>query len=146
MYQSTPHSNFRLPEHRPCAIIDYMKTPAGKDCPYYYADFHRGRHVQECRLADPTGATWQPSDCSRCTVPDILRANASPYLQLHLKIQAGILGIGRRLNVTATCDRHEIPIADPFVGCPKCNAEHPGLEAFLNALEQQPPPDAGGIR
>ena len=124
-------------------MISNMKTPAGKFCPHYYADFHRGRHIQECRLADPSGAPWQPNDCSRCPVPDILHANASPYLHLHLKIQGGVLGIGRRLNVTASCDRHQIPIDDPYVGCPKCNAENPGLDAFLSALEQRPPPDPG---
>ena len=26
-------------------------------------------------------------------------------------------------------------IPDPFVGCPRCNAERPGLDAFLKALE-----------
>ncbi len=119
-----------------------MKTPAGKECPNYYADFHRGRHIQECRLADPHGAAWQPADCSRCPVPDILRANASPYLHLKMAIKPGVLfGIGRQVTITATCDKHHIPIADPFVGCEMCNAEHPAIDAFLDALERQPPPD-----
>lgn len=114
-----------------------MKTPAGKECPMYYADFHRGRNVQECRLAErnPASAAWQPSDCSRCPVPDILHANASPNMRLILTIHNGIFGIGRRLNVEAFCDKHNIKIDDPFVGCPQCNAERPGFDKFLNSLE-----------
>jgi len=114
-----------------------MKTPAGKECPLYYADFHRGRNVQECRLAErnPESASWHPNDCMRCPVPDILRANASENMRLKLTIKPGILGIGRHNRVEAFCEIHEIPIEDPMVGCPKCNATRPGIEAFLDALE-----------
>src|SRR5688572_8219728 len=27
-----------------------MRTPAGKECDFYYEDFHRGRELQECRI------------------------------------------------------------------------------------------------
>ena len=65
-----------------------MLTPAGKECPFYYADFHRGRAVEECRqvAANPASAPWRPRDCARCPIPDILRANASPNLRLKLTI------------------------------------------------------------
>lgn len=114
-----------------------MKTPAGKDCPYYYADFHRGRHTQECRLADrnPESAPWRPSDCTKCPVPDTLLANASENLRLRLTIKPGILGIGRHNVVEASCEKHHVNIEDPFVGCPQCNAERPSINAFLDALE-----------
>src|SRR5215813_14880207 len=116
-----------------------MRTPAGKECPQYYEDFHRGRNIQECRLAErnPASARWQPNDCSRCPVPEILRANASPYMRLKLTIKPGFLGIGRHNEVEAFCERHNIPIQDPFVGCPKCNAERPGFEDFLETLENR---------
>lgn len=110
----------------------------------YYADFNRGRHVQRCDLVDhnPASARWQPGDCAKCPVPEILLANASPSLRLTLTIHSGIvLGIGRRLEVTAWCTKHNIPIADPFVGCEQCNAERPGLNAFLEALERGPTQD-----
>jgi hypothetical protein len=115
-----------------------MKTPAGTECPQYYADFHRGRHVQECRLAErnPDSAPWHPNDCSRCPVPEILRSNASPFIRLRLTIKPGFLGIGRHNKVEAFCEKHAIPVEDPIVGCPKCNAERPGIEAFLDALEE----------
>ncbi len=114
-----------------------MKTPAGKECPQYYADFHRGKQIQECRLAErnPASAPWRPGDCTACPIPDILRANASENMRLRLTIKSGFLGIGRHNEVEAYCERHNQAIEDPFVGCPQCNAERPGIDAFLNALE-----------
>lgn len=114
-----------------------MKTPAGKECPQYYQDFNRGRAVQECRLAkrNAASAPWKPSDCTRCSVPEIVRANASSTMRLKLTIKPGILGLGRQLIVEAFCEKHTVQIDDPFVGCPQCNAEKPGLNAFIEALE-----------
>lgn len=114
-----------------------MRTPAGKDCRYYIQDFHRGNSLQECRLQkeNPASLRWKPDDCLKCPVPDILRANASPNLQLTLTLSSKFLGMGRSLTVTAACAKHHKPIADPMVGCAQCNAERPGLDAFLSALE-----------
>jgi hypothetical protein len=114
-----------------------MRTPAGKECPEYYEDFHRRRNIQECRLAkrNPDSARWQPGDCKRCNVPDILRANASPHLRLKLTIRSGILGLGRSVLVEATCEKHRQAIADPYVGCERCNSERPSISAFIDALE-----------
>jgi hypothetical protein len=115
-----------------------MRTPAGKECRYYYEDFHRGRDVQECRLIqeNPASMKWRPVDCKLCSVPDILNANASPNLQLQLTVKPRLLGIGRQLEVSASCLKHHIEIEDPFVGCSKCNAERPGLDIFWQALGQ----------
>ncbi|MDX1994821.1 MAG: hypothetical protein SF029_20730 [bacterium] len=115
-----------------------MRTPAGKECRHYYEDFYRGRNVQECRLVkgNPDSMHWRPVDCSRCPVPDILNANASPYLELKLTIKPRLLGLGRRNEVEASCERHRIPIEDAYTGCPKCNAERPGLDVFRKALDE----------
>ena len=112
-----------------------MQTPAGKECPHYYADYYRGRETEECRLvkSNPDSESWQPRDCSTCTVPDIIRANASPDLNLTLTIQSRLLGLQRKLVVKATCGRHHIPVENPYIGCPECN-EHPGLDIFRQAL------------
>ncbi len=110
----------------------------------YYADFNRGRHVQRCDLVqrNPNSASWQPNDCAKCPVPEILIANASPYLRLTLTIHPGLVfGIGRRLEVAAHCDKHNVSVSDPFVGCELCNAERPGLNAFLDALERGASPE-----
>lgn len=115
-----------------------MRTPAGRECPHYYEDFHRGRNIMECRLikANPESKHWRPEDCARCPVPDILNANSSKNMELKLTVTSKFLGFGRNLTVEAHCIRHRIPIDDPYVGCPKCNAERPGLDLFKKALEQ----------
>jgi hypothetical protein len=115
-----------------------MRTPVGKECRHYYEDFHRGRDVQECRLiqANPASLRWRPSHCKQCPVPDILNANSSPDLQLQLTVKPRMLGLGRQMEVTASCLKHHVPIEDPFVGCPRCNAERPGLDVFRQALDR----------
>lgn len=114
-----------------------MRTPAGTECRYYYEDFHRGRNIQECRIPKhPESSLWRPTDCAKCPVPQILQANASPNLELMLNIKQTWLGFGRKLEVTASCVLHEIPIEDPFTGCPRCNEERPGLQLFQDALNE----------
>ncbi|MFO7320172.1 MAG: hypothetical protein DIU68_000450 [Chloroflexota bacterium] len=115
-----------------------MRTPAGKECRFYYRDFHRGRNIQECRLVrdNPDSLRWRPVDCTNCPVPEILQANASANLELKLTIRPRLLGLGRRKEVKASCRRHHIEIENPYVGCSKCIEERPGLDAFREALEQ----------
>ncbi len=117
-----------------------MRTPAGKECRLYYADYNRGRNIQECRLikSNPDSLRWQPKYCFQCPVPEILNANASPDMELTLTVTPRLLGLGRKLEVKAYCTRHRIPIEDPFVGCPKCIAERPGLDLFRQALDDDP--------
>lgn len=113
-----------------------MRTPDGRECKLYYEDFHRGRSTQECRAEkDPRSAEWQPRDCAKCPVPDILRANSSVNMKITLRIQHPILGIGHKVRVSAYCTKHNIDIKDPYVGCPHCNEERPGLSLFAQALE-----------
>lgn len=112
-----------------------MRTPAGRECPHYYADFNRHtRDVEECRLArqNPNSAAWHPKDCAKCPVPDIMLANASPDTQLILTIKVGLLGLMRRLEVEAICLKDGQKV-DPYVGCPD---DHPGLDIFRQALER----------
>ncbi|HOA25561.1 MAG: hypothetical protein WBH90_12145 [Aggregatilineales bacterium] len=110
-----------------------MRTPAGKECKFYYEDFHRGRNRQECRLIGrATGnKAWHPRDCESCPVPGILYANASPHLELEAEIKPGFLGFGRHVEVRATCAKHDIEIEDPYIGCAQCTAERPGLSIFF---------------
>lgn len=39
------------------------------------------------------------------------------------------------MHVYAHCEKHDIPVADPYIGCPECNRERPGLELFAAALD-----------
>ncbi|MBI5929274.1 MAG: hypothetical protein HY862_08195 [Chloroflexi bacterium] len=114
-----------------------MRTPDGRECAFYYTDYFRGREVEECRVGkSDLSADWKPQYCAKCPVPEILRANASPYLKMQLTIKQTLLGFGRKMDIRAWCDRHDIPIKDPYIGCPKCNEERPGLKLFAQALEQ----------
>ncbi len=114
-----------------------MKTPAGKECRFYYQDFFRGRSDQECRLikANPRSPQWKPSDCSVCPVPEILLANSNPHLVLEATVKKGVLGIGRHVAVKAFCSRHLIDVDRPEAGCPQCAAERPGLSELFNDLK-----------
>ena len=113
-----------------------MKTPAGKECRFYYQDFFRGRSDQECRLinANVCSPQWQPKDCANCPVPDILAANSNPNLVLEATVKPGILRIGRHVEVRAFCSRHLIDVDKPEVGCPQCAAERPGLRELFSDL------------
>lgn len=110
-----------------------MRTPAGKECRFYYQNFHRGRSEQECRLIqnNPRSPAWRPKDCFECPVPDILRANSSPDLVLEGTVKKGLLGMNRHVEVKAFCSRHLVDVEQPEVGCPLCAKERPGLQQLF---------------
>ena len=99
-----------------------MKTPAGKECKYYYADFHRGRNVQACRLVErnPDSPPWQPSLCHTCPVPEILLANHSDTLKLDGKVVKKFFGFKQQVEVTGWCSECFSEVPDPKLGCPNC--------------------------
>jgi hypothetical protein len=107
-----------------------MITPAGSDCPFYYQDFHRGRNRQECRLIEktPDGGRYTPDLCSRCPVPRIVLANACKHMVLEARASRGILGLGRRVNVTAYCTRSHEDVKEPEIGCGQCHLDFPTFE------------------
>ncbi len=106
-----------------------MRTPAGRECRYFYGNYFRGRQQEECRLlADSRPPQpWTPDLCATCPVPDILQANACEHLVLHARVARGFLGLRRRVEVTAYCLKSRQAVAEPRVGCGQC---HPPL-AFL---------------
>lgn len=114
-----------------------MKTPTGKECPHYYEDFHRGHNRQECRLLDANlqSRRWHPNDCANCPVPDILWANSSEHLRLSAEIKLGFLGLSRRVDVKAYCNRHKHAIKNPFTGCEDCSAERPNIDDLLTGVD-----------
>jgi hypothetical protein len=107
-----------------------MRTPANKECRFYYEDYFRGNSEQECRLVQNNSRSleWRPQDCFNCPVPEILLANSDPNLVLEGTIKKGLLGLNRRVEVTAFCSKHLIDVDAPEVGCPKCAKERPGFE------------------
>ena len=65
-----------------------MRTPSGRECKYFYADYFRGKETQECRLlgANPASDAWKPALCQTCPVPAILLANACPNLVMRARV------------------------------------------------------------
>lgn len=119
---------------RPIIKGAIMKTPAGKECRFYYENFHRGRSDQECRLimANLRSPAWRPNDCSQCPVPEILAANSNPNLVLEATVKKGVLGlVGRRVTVHAFCSKHLVDVPEPQAGCRQCAEERPGLRELL---------------
>lgn len=102
-----------------------MRTPAGVECKYYYEDFNRGRQIRECRLIDlnPRSEPWQPSLCRACPVPAILRSNACPNMVLEGWVGRRWLVV-KQVKLSAYCRLHDLPVADPMVGCGHCHEAH----------------------
>jgi hypothetical protein len=100
-----------------------MLTPAGTECPFYYADFFRGRNKQTCRLIErtPRGGTWSPDLCSNCRVPRILLANACPNLILQARVRSGLLGLKKRVEISAFCSQTLEEVDEPEIGCGRCH-------------------------
>jgi len=103
-----------------------MRTPAGKECKYYYGDFHRGRSVQACRLIEqnPDSAPWHPKLCTTCPVPEILRANSASTLKLDGRVEKKFFGLRQEVVVTGWCTECFREIVNPKLGCPACGQTH----------------------
>jgi hypothetical protein len=106
-----------------------MKTPAGKECKYYYGDFHRGRDVQRCRLIErnPESLPWKPQLCESCPVPDILRANQADSLKLDGKVVKKFFGFKQEVEVEGWCSECFNPVPNPALGCQICAANKPSI-------------------
>lgn len=116
-----------------------MRTPAGRECRYYYEDYHRGRSLQQCRLIErnPDSAPWRPGLCQTCPVPDILVANACPNLILEARVISGWLGIVQRVQASGWCKAYFLDVEQPAVGCGHCH-ERPEPAATLDAWQLPP--------
>lgn len=100
-----------------------MRTPAGFECKYFYGNYFRGRKQEECRLignAPPPGH-WTPDLCQKCPVPGILRANACEHMELKGRVKRSLLGIIRKVEVSAHCTQSQQAVAEPHVGCGQCH-------------------------
>jgi hypothetical protein len=106
-----------------------MRTPFGKECPFFYGDYYRGKNFEECRLigSQPAPNNWKPQLCKDCPVPAIKRANACPTLTLSGSVKRGFLGLKSQVKVTAFCTRSQSVVEKPEIGCGIC---HPLPEIF----------------
>lgn len=100
-----------------------MITPAGRECPYFYGDYGRGRNREECRLLDanPMGGRWIPALCRTCPVPRIILANACPHLTLKASVARRWLGLIHQVEVPAGCRKMQSDVPEPEIGCGHCH-------------------------
>lgn len=108
-----------------------MRIPTtGRECPYFYGDYHRGKHLEECRLIEATIPPWEIKYCRDCPVPEIVRVNSCPNMILSAEIRSKLLGLKKSVEVTAYCTKTHQEVTNPFVGCGKC---HPIIDLFKEA-------------
>jgi hypothetical protein len=98
-----------------------MRTPAGKECRYFYGDYYRGRNQEECRLLQSASLTWNPELCKDCPVPDILLANACPNLILQPQLERPFPFLKQRVKVKTYCTQTSRAGFDPHIGCGECH-------------------------
>ena len=110
-----------MPEN---AIIPPMRTPDGKECRYFYGDYHRGREKEECRLLEDGTQqhSWSSNLCVSCPIPGILQANACEHMELKGIIYRPFFIFKKRVRVTAFCHKSNQDVAEPHVGCGQCHS------------------------
>lgn len=111
-----------------------MRTPAGKECRYFYGDYFRGRHDEECRLLKDASPPlpWKPELCSSCPVPEILLANACQYLVLKPQLKRTLALIKKRVSIDTYCEKTNRSGFDPHIGCGECHELPPVFQQADN--------------
>ncbi len=100
-----------------------MRTPAGKECLYFYGNYYRGQHHEECRLleaANPALA-WKPSLCAGCPIPGILLANACREMQLIPELRRSFPFLRQEVHVKTYCRKSQRRDFDAHIGCGECH-------------------------
>lgn len=106
-----------------------MKTPDGKECPYFYGDYFRGRSTEECRLLNVAGQKWTADLCKTCPVPGITSANACESMTLRASIgRPFAAAFQRRVQVSAYCQKTNRAVGEPHIGCGECHPIPPIFE------------------
>ena len=108
-----------------------MRTPAGFECKFFYGNYFRGRKQEECRLIGnaPAPHHWTPDICSKCPVPEILRANSCEHMELNAQVNRSLFGLIKKVEVNAFCKKSQQAVLEPHVGCGQC---HPLPPVFLD--------------
>ena len=99
-----------------------MRTPAGKECSYFFGDYYRGRNVEECRLLKAANQQWTPDLCKTCPVLSIEMANACQFMRLRGAVNRPLTALlQRRVQGAAYCEKSKRDVAEPHVGCGECH-------------------------
>ncbi|MBI3159263.1 MAG: hypothetical protein HYZ26_06660 [Chloroflexi bacterium] len=114
-----------------------MLTPSGRECRYFYGDYYRGRHHEECRLLKAAGLAWRPQHCKTCPMPDIQRDNACEHLEFAPSLKRPFLILAEQVQLTAHCNKCACEVSEPRIGCGQCHALPP---IFLATTDDADPP------
>ena len=100
-----------------------MRTPAGKECSYFYGNYFRGRNQEECRLLESASPPllWKRELCNNCPVPNIQLANTCPYMVLIPNLVRKIPFGKQEVKVRTFCRKTERSGFDPHIGCGECH-------------------------
>jgi hypothetical protein len=100
-----------------------MKTPAGKECRFFYGDYYRGRAREECRLLNSATPPlpWRADMCKTCPVPDILLDNACQHMVFEPSLQRPFPFLKQQVSVQAYCNKTQLRGFDPHIGCGQCH-------------------------
>jgi hypothetical protein len=105
-----------------------MRTPAGKECKFFYGDYYRGKNHEECRLLLDSSLRWEPRLCENCPLPEIQLANSCEYQVFTPELRKSFI-IGKpQVHVKAFCSKTNQDVAEPRIGCGEC---HPALNNFM---------------
>lgn len=113
-----------------------MRTPAGKECRYFYGDYYRGRSHEECRLLMDYHLHWTRNLCSTCPVPGIIQANACQFMELTPTVTRKLPLLKRQVKIAPHCAKTGRAGFDPHIGCGQC---HP-LPPIFEGDEGEPHP------
>lgn len=104
-----------------------MKTPAGKECEFFYGNYFRGKSDEECRLLSHKEgkSKWTRDLCFTCPVPRIKMANSCSFMILHASVQKKFLGMKRQVVINATCSKSGQKVDVPEIGCGECHPDNP---------------------
>lgn len=106
-----------------------MKTPAGKECGYFYGNYFRGRSNEECRLMPVGEKNWTSKLCSTCPVPGFQLANSCESIRYTATISRSVFNFfQQRVQVEAFCEKGSTKVSDPHIGCGQC---HPKIEFIV---------------
>ena len=106
-----------------------MRTPAGKECKYFYGDYYRGRSHEECRLLASVSPQlpWKPDLCRTCPIPEIMLANACLHMRLEPYLERHFPFGKRQVRVKTYCEKTQRKGFDPHIGCGECHALPPAF-------------------
>ena len=100
-----------------------MRTPAGKECSFFYGDYYRGRSHEECRLLESASPPlpWNAELCSTCPIPDILLSNSCSHLILQPRLERPFILGKKQVRVGVSCTKTGRNGFDPHIGCGECH-------------------------